>query len=276
MWVDVENGRLYVEVTGTGAPLILVHGWPLDHRMFAPQVSELSEHFTVITFDRRGFGRSDAEPDLRLELDDIDRILDALDLQTVHLLGMSQGGRIALRYAATRPHRLRSLLLQGAVIDGFKASAPGDEPVPIAAYAALAKEGQLPEVIDRWLQHPLMWLGEGHDRELQWLRDILADYKGTDLIEFHPERYAFDADVLAAMDGFPRPTLLLTGAAETAARREHASELLRRIPECREVVFDHSGHLSNLSEPERYNQTVVDFCTSVDQGPALSASGTLD
>ena len=97
------------------------------------------------------------------------------------------------------------------------------------------------------------------------MRDILADYKGTDLIEFHPERYAFDADVLAAMDEFPRPTLLLTGAAETAARREHAAELMRHIPDCREVVFENSGHLSNLAEADAYNRTVIDFCRSADE-----------
>ena len=70
----------------------------------------------MITYDRRGFGRSEAQPDLRLELDDIDHILDALGFESTHLLGMSQGGRIAIRYAVTRSERLRSMILQGAVI----------------------------------------------------------------------------------------------------------------------------------------------------------------
>ena len=119
MWIDVDGGRLFLRHEGEGVPLLLMHGWTLDQRMFQPQVPRLSERFHVISFDRRGFGRSDATPDLDLELDDLDRIADALSLDTLHLLGMSQGGRLAMRYAVTRPQRLRSLVLQGAVVDGL-------------------------------------------------------------------------------------------------------------------------------------------------------------
>lgn len=264
MWVDVEDGRLYVEMAGDGQPILLVHGWPLDHRMFAPQLSMLCSHFTVVTFDRRGFGKSKAHPDLRLELDDIDRILDSIDAPAAHLLGVSQGGRIALRYAATRPQRVRSLLLQGAVVDGFDVDDSGDDRVPVAQYAELARAGKLPELIEHWLRHPMMWLGDHREREYELLRNILEDYSGTDLIDYAADKYAFRHDMLAKLAEFPRPTLLLTGARETRSRRMHANELLRLIPDCRENVFSNSGHLTNLSEPTRYNQAVIDFCSEVD------------
>ena len=264
MWVDVERGRLFVEVTGSGPPLLMVHGWPLDHRMFAPQVRELSAVLGVIVYDRRGFGRSEAPPDLRLEVDDIDRILDALELPSVHLLGMSQGGRIAIRYAVTREERLRSLILQGAVIDGLTVEADESERAPVSEYAALAKAGRLDEVRRRWLRHPMMRLGAGFEAEAQLVNRMLADYSGTDLIDFDADSYGFAIDVLGALGTLKLPTLLLTGRDETAARKRHAGEILARVSGSREVLLENGGHLCNLTAPEAYSRAVVEFCGEVE------------
>jgi len=173
---------------------------------------------------------------------------------------MSQGGRLALRYAATRPQRIRTLILQGAVVDGLALPDRRGDEVPIGEYAELAKAGNLNEVRERWMAHPMMRLDSKHVNRLRLLNDIMGEYSGEDLINFEPESFEFSGDVLAAMAEFPRPTLLLTGAHETETRRDHARELLRRIPNCKEVLFRDSGHISNLTEPDRYNKAVIDFC----------------
>ena len=260
MWVEVENGRLFVEVAGEGPPLLMLHGWPLDHRMFGPQLCELSSSLRVIAYDRRGFGRSDAPPDLRLELDDIDRVLDALELTSVHLLGMSQGGRVAIRYAVTREHRLRSLILQGAVIDGLRIEELEFERVPLVEYAELARAGSLDEVRHRWLQHPMMQIDAQYAAESRLVQQLLADYKGTDLVDFEPNSYGFATDVVTALDTLQVPTLVMTGTLETAARKRHAYEILSRVPDSREVLLEGSGHLSNLTAAATYNQAVREFC----------------
>lgn len=265
-WVRSGDARLYAEVCGRGTPLVMVHGWALDHRVFRPQVEALSQHFRVIVFDRRGFGQSQGEPDMRLELDDIDAILDALAAEPVHLLGMSQGGRVALRYAATRPRRLRSLILQGAAVDGQAVSGPEEERIPITEYVALAQQGDMDEVRRRWMRHPMMAVGEGGSAIAELLGSMLADYRGEDLIHYRPEAYTFPVDVLAVVAEACLPTLLLTGAKETAARRELARRLATSIPRAREVVLADSGHLSNLTEPAAYNRAVIEFCHRADAG----------
>jgi pimeloyl-ACP methyl ester carboxylesterase len=264
-WVDVEQGRLFVEVCGDGPPIMMLHGWALDQRMFRPQVRELSFDFQVITFDRRGFGRSQAPPDLRQELDDIDRILDALGCRQVHLLGMSQGGRLAIRYAVTRGDRLRSLLLQGAVIDGLDVDEDPSERVPVSDYAALAKSGRLDEVRRRWMQHPMMRLGAEYTAEARLIEEILGDYTGADLVNVEAASYAFDIDVLSQLEHIGVPTLVLTGTQETPARKRHAKELLARIPGAREVLFEGSGHLSNLTSAAEYNDAVRRFCSRAER-----------
>ena len=266
MWIDVTGGRLYLEQAGEGSPLLLMHGWTLDHRMFEPQVPRLSEHFRVISFDRRGFGRSEASPDLGLELDDLDRIADAMSLHTLHLLGMSQGGRLALRYAVTRPQRLRSLVLQGAVVDGVDVDGPDHERIPFLEYADLVRAGKIDTMRRRWLGHPVLALGPGHDNEQRLMNDILDDYTGADLLGFEPDRLATSLDVLGKLTAFQAPTLILTGALETVRLKVCAKKLLEVIPDSREVILERSGHMSNLSEPELYNEQVIRFCSGVDEG----------
>lgn len=265
MWVGVGGGRLYIELTVQGPPVLLIHGWALDHRMFSPQVGPLSRTLSVIAYDRRGFGQSEAPPDLRLELDDIDRILDELGFESVHLIGMSQGGRIALRYAATKPQRVRSLMLQGAVVDGLTFENHNDDSVPIGEYVDLAKAGKLNKVREKWLGHPMMRLDAKYKDEIRLLCSIISDYSGIDLIQFEPDSFTFSVDVLAAMSNFARPTLLLTGKEETETRRRHATELVHRIPNCREVIFSDSGHLCNLTEPDLYNKAVIEFCRKAEE-----------
>lgn len=275
-FIESGDGKLFAVEAGSGHPLVMLHGWPLDHRMFNYQLQKLAKNFRVVAIDRRGFGKSTAPADMSRELDDIDRLIEQLDLGRVHLLGVSQGGRVALRYAATRPERLRSLLLQGAVVDGLDVPEPESEQVPIGRYADLARMGRLEEVIDHWLKHPMMLLPESNITERHLLDDIVADYSGMDLVNYDPQHYQFDEDILTKLDASSLPVLLLTGALETDARKGHAKEILKRVVNSCEIVFGKSGHLSNLTEPEAFNRAVTNFCHGNDRDFALSIGGALD
>jgi pimeloyl-ACP methyl ester carboxylesterase len=215
----------------------MIHGWALDHRIFDAQVAGLRNDLLVLRYDRRGFGRSDAPPDLAREVDDIDALLDAMGLESAHVLGMSQGGRIALRYAVTRPARVRSLILQGAAVDGFNADEDESERIPVQEYADLAKRGNLHEVRHRWLRHPMMRLDARFSNEAILLRKIV----------FEPGGYAYPIDVSSALPRFHRPVLLITGATESVNRKRHAAELLSRLPAAND-----------------YNNAVREFCRTVE------------
>jgi pimeloyl-ACP methyl ester carboxylesterase len=256
---------LHVTVRGDGPPLVLVHGWPLDQRAFEPQIDSLSRSLRVVAWDRRGFGRSTGLPGLDADLADLECILDTLSLETVHLLGMSQGGRIALRFAVTHPQRIRSLLLQAPAVDGFRASC-SEEAIPLGHYAALVREGRVADVRTAWLAHPMMSAGVHEEATAAALASILADYRGADLLGSVAAKDGSPVDVAGTLDALDMPVLILTGALETAARREHAAFLRARLPQAREVVFVDSGHLSNVTEPERYNREVLSFCQAVESG----------
>lgn len=256
-----DGAKIPVYRAGSGAPLLLLHGWTLDHRSFEAQLP-LGDHFELLAPDRRGYGSSPAAPDLDAELADLDTIVDELGGGTVHLLGVSQGARLALRYAATRRQCLRSLVLQGAVIDGYSPDVRDDEPIPLEQYAELARCGKLDELRRDWLAHPLMCSDPLSAAQKESLAAIVAGYSGADLLGA-----GSGMPVPALIDTLATtgiPTLLVTGARETAGRRAHARKLLETLPIAREIVISNAGHLSNISRAIAYNAAVRDFLGEVD------------
>jgi pimeloyl-ACP methyl ester carboxylesterase len=105
--VGKENGhdvQIYFEDRGSGSPVVLVHGWPLNGASWERQsASLLAAGHRVVTFDRRGFGRSTAPCggyDYETMTTDVARLIDALDLQNAMLVGFSMGGGEVARYMA--------------------------------------------------------------------------------------------------------------------------------------------------------------------------------
>ncbi|WNL41488.1 alpha/beta hydrolase [Halomonas sp. PAMB 3264] len=96
--------ELYYEVHGAGKPVVLIHGWPLSSRSWEPQVPALVEAgYKVITYDRRGFGKStqaDGGYDYDTLAADLKKLLDALDVHDATLVGFSMGGGEVARYIA--------------------------------------------------------------------------------------------------------------------------------------------------------------------------------
>jgi len=97
-----ENVKLYVKDYGQGKPVILIHGWPLSNEMWEYQVEELvANNFRVITYDRRGFGKSSQPWDgynYDTLADDLKIIIDELKLTDITLVGFSMGGGEVARY----------------------------------------------------------------------------------------------------------------------------------------------------------------------------------
>ena len=84
--VKVDGAELYYEAQGTGAPVILIHGWSLNLRMWDLQVPDLRRHYKVIRYDRRGFGKSTGDEDFSKDVADLGALIDSLHLDNVHLV----------------------------------------------------------------------------------------------------------------------------------------------------------------------------------------------
>ncbi len=208
-------------------------------------------------FDRRGFGESTAEPDLHRELSDIDSVIDSLGTEHVHLLGVSQGARLALRYACHHPERLKSLILQGVVIDGYKPELEDPAPIPMARFQDLYRQNRMDEMRAEWLRHPLMASDDLSEDQQELVAAILESYSGRDLdpAKAAAPEPALD-ELLPTMDV---PTLIITGEGETPMRKAHSAYLRDLLPRAKEVLLAGCGHLSNLGRPHAYNELLRRF-----------------
>ena len=112
--------RLYYEESGEGTPLIFLHGFSLDRRMWDGQFELVAERYRAIRYDARAHGRSQADSVQFADWDDLRQLLDALEIPRAVIVGLSMGGRIAVDFALTDPDRVAGLVLVGAGLSGFE------------------------------------------------------------------------------------------------------------------------------------------------------------
>jgi pimeloyl-ACP methyl ester carboxylesterase len=164
------------------------------------------------------------------------------------LLGMSQGGRIALHFALAHPEAVAGLVLQGPPLDGFLPGPSESEAIPLADYAALVRAGRLDEMKARWAAHPLM---EGRT-------DALGGYEGRDLLAGEAPL----PPIAGRLGEIAAPTLVVTGDGDTAWRQLVGDALAYGIPDARRARIA-GGHLCNLSHPAAFNALVESFAADL-------------
>ena len=243
--VAVPGGELVVEVAGSGPAILFWHGWTLDRRQWRGQ-GALADRFTLVAVDRRGFGQSTAPPDLAEEPADVARVAQALGLERYHLVGLSQGGKIALKHAAARPAALDRLGVIGAPLDIQLAVTP--EAVPVAEMAALARAGRLEAMRQLWLAHPLT---AGPPQVRAALVAMLARYDGRDLVTPGSALTVTLDDVRQ----IKAPATALVGADDTPWRRAVAAAMAEAG--MASGLIAGGGHLAPMDAPKATNTALI-------------------
>lgn len=109
-YLDRAGTRIAYEVIGTGYPIVLIHAGIADARMWDDQIDAFAEYYRVIRYDLRGFGRSDPASGTFSHRDDLVALLDLLNIERAHLVGLSRGGRLAVDFALEHPERVSALV----------------------------------------------------------------------------------------------------------------------------------------------------------------------
>jgi pimeloyl-ACP methyl ester carboxylesterase len=246
---------------GRGQPLVLLHGFPLDRRMWDAQVEGLSDHYRVIAPDLRGFGRSVRHDPFSIEslADDIHLFLEQLVAVPCVLAGLSMGGYVALAHAKKYQSDLRGLIL----VD-----------TKAAADTAEGRQGRQ-KMID------LVRLSGAKAVAEQMLPKMLAP--GT--LENRPDvvksmRTMMEAcspqtieHALAAMRDRPNragelpsievPTLVVVGDADAITPPEVAETMAKAIPSAMLETIRSAGHMSPMEQPEQVNRAIERFMAAL-------------
>jgi 3-oxoadipate enol-lactonase len=254
----VNGTKLYYEVAGSGDPVVLVHAFTLDTRMWNDQFELLARNFRVIRYDARGFGKSAApkpgEPYSNAE--DLAALLNHLDARQAHVVGLSMGGRFALDYAVTYPDGLRSLVVIDGVIGGWQWSREW-----LAAYAPIVEAGRRRDVGQAkslWLGLPLFAPARAQPEVGVRLKQMVDDYSGWHFVNQNPER-AVSPPALGRLGAIRAPTLVLVGERDLPDFHRMSERLERDIPGARRATIAGAGHMANMESPEAVNKALGGF-----------------
>lgn len=250
--IDVGDGRLHVVTAGRGREIVMLHGWTLDHRSWAPQLP-LANQARVVMPDRRGFGRSTAPADLAREWQDIDHLVGREDFV---LVGLSQGASVALDYARRRPARLAGLVLVGAPLHDVVPHDDDEDVLPRGRYAQMVADGNLMSMKAEWAVHPLI---RASATAAPLVAEMLERYDGRDL------RAPGSAIEISAQDiaDLSMPVLAIAGCADTGWRRRVAAFIGTNAPYGKVISISDAGHLCNLDQAARFNAVLADFVAPI-------------
>lgn len=260
----VNGVSLYYEVTGRGAPLVLVHGFACGIRSWDPQVKALARSHRVIAYDVRGHGTSDAPADAAdysqpTSVADLHALLRHLGLRRAAVGGLSMGGNIALNFALAHPEMVSALIVAdtGAGSDGGPDWNAGS-----LAYATTLDARGMEAFADQACANPLFarYLAQGPEAE-RVLRACLMTHRARGLAHTAREVLARRPSIYALEPGLRAlrvPTLLIVGEHDEACRAVHRF-MAATIPGARSVVLPGVGHLTNLEAPAAFNAGVRRF-----------------
>jgi pimeloyl-ACP methyl ester carboxylesterase len=272
--VRVNGVELYYELSGSGEPLVLVHGSWGDHHVWDAVVAMLAESFRVLAYDRRGHSASErpaGQGSVFEDADDLAGLIDELGLAPAHVVGNSFGAIVTLRAATRRPDVFRSLiahepplfpLLAGTELEPALQEAQRRITSVVGLLEAGDDEGAARLFADTVALAPGAW----EHQLTPEVREVFIKNAPTFLDETRdPDAVQMD---LSALAGFDRPALLTSGTESAPFFGPVVDMVAERMPRSERVTIDGADHVPHLSVPERYAELVTTFAaTSRSEAP---------
>jgi pimeloyl-ACP methyl ester carboxylesterase len=245
---------LYFVCRGVGDDVvILIPAFSMDLRMWAAQVGLLEQFARTIAYDLRGHGRSIAPMEAYSAVDDLVALMDELAVGNAHLIGLSNGARIALDFALSHPSRVRSLVLASPGVSGFT----GGDFSYMAPVIAAIRAGNLEQAADLWADTPLMSISND-STAAALIRTMSRDNRSIWGHRANPER-PLTPSAIGRLAQVKAPTLVIIGERDLPDLRRLADTLAQTIPGAMKVVIPGAGHMVNVAAPEAFNRTVESF-----------------
>ena len=268
-----DGVKLHYEETGSGTPIVFVHEFAGDSRSWEPQMRHFSRRYRTITYNARGYPPSEVPEDVEKysqarARDDIRSVLDGLEIDKAHIVGLSMGAFATLHFGMAYGLRALSLTVAGG---GY-----GAHPAQYAKFQAEArtnadfirKEGMArfaatyghgPTRVQFQNKDP-----RGFDEYLRQLAEHSALGSANTMLGYQGRRPSL-YDLTEDMKRMNVPTLIMAGDEEEPCLE--ACLLMKRcIPTAALAVLPKSGHGINLEEPALFNSLLEDFLHQVEAG----------
>lgn len=263
-FAQVRGTQLYYEMLGEGHPLVLIHGGYMDRRMWDDQFHAFAEHYRVIRYDVRGFGKSELPPVAYADRQDLYELLNYIGVEKTYLLGLSLGGIIAIDFALERPDMVDALILVGSPVPGF--------PVELlytkeqleqqrsrwAAFEKAILERNRPAMVAALMQDPTLVPSPKYPAARERVRKNLSEYSFVWVLDPAPKQ-DLEPPAYERLTEIQVPTLIVMGAEDDPRLFKDADKLERDIVRASRVTIAETHHMPNMEKPEEFNTLILDF-----------------
>jgi pimeloyl-ACP methyl ester carboxylesterase len=260
---QLSHGPLAYIDRGQGLPLLLVHGFPLDHAMWSAQIDALSSQARVVAPDVRGFGKSplgDVDPQRGIPMeqyaDELAELLDALQItEPVVLVGFSMGGYIAWQFVRKHGTRLRALIQcdTRAIADTEEGRAGR---IKMAENVAEWGSARVAEMMG-----PKLFSARALETQPQLMAEVRRVVANTPpaAIAAAQRGMAARPDVTSMLPSIRVPTLVLVGADDAISSSAEMRKMADGIPGSEFVEIADSGHMTTMEKPAEVSTAIDGF-----------------
>jgi pimeloyl-ACP methyl ester carboxylesterase len=268
-----QGAKIYWDEEGRGEPLLLVMGLAYTSHMWYRSRPILSAHYRTVAPDNRGVGRSDIPPGpypIALMASDAATVLDAAEIESAHVFGVSMGGMIAQEFALQYPKRARSLILGCTAAGGPTAVRAEREVINMLMARGemtpeQAAEAAIPFIYDSETPRDRI------DEDLAMRRPWFA----------RPEAYLAQLQGILAWEAYSRlsairvPTLVIHGESDRLVPPGNGRLIAERIPNAKLVMVPHASHLFLTDQTETAHEAILTFLAT-QTGDAKRATESAD
>jgi 3-oxoadipate enol-lactonase len=265
--VRISTTELWYVDEGRGAPVVLLHGFPLDHTMWSNQIAALAGQYRVIAPDLRGFGKSplgQTSPtdgiSMEAYADDVAELLDAVGVhEKIVVAGFSLGGYIAWQFVRKHGERLRALIACDT-----RAAADSDE--------ARAGRIKMAEKIAEWgsarvaeMMGPKLFAPQTFETQPETVAAVrrVVEESETEAIGAAQRGMAARPDVTSLLPKIQVPMLFIVGEHDAISTREEMAAMAQAVPNAKFVIIPNAGHMAPMENPGAVNEALLQFLGSL-------------
>lgn len=257
--IRTKEVTLYYEEMGQGEPLLLLHGLGSSTADWVLQMEVFAQYYRVVAVDMRGHGRSTKPPGpytIPMFAADVTAVLQALEIPSAHVLGISLGGMIAFQLAVSYPQMVKSLIIVNSVpsmvVRNFLDRWQLWRRLAIVELMGMRRMGEY--LAPRLFPKP----EQGELRQ-----EIIQRWAQNDKQAYLAAMRSFVGwDVTGQLAGIQCPTLVISADEDywpVADKEAYTAQ----IPQARLLVIEDSRHATPIDQPEVFNTAVLDFLASV-------------
>jgi 3-oxoadipate enol-lactonase len=246
------SAGLFYEVSGSGHPVVFIHAFSVDRRMWELQVAEFESRFRVIRYDLRGHGRSVAPTEPYTGYDDLRALLDTLGISRATVVGLSAGAEVATNFAIAYPDRAAGLVLAAPGLGGY--STP---PLPwVTPVFEAAAAGDVERAAKLWAKTPIMALRTNMDAT-ETVTALVMD--NSRLWSYQRTEQPLSPPAVDRLAEIACPALIIVGEEDLPHIKDIARLLSDNVGTAALVTIPGAGHFPNLDRPELFNGAVAAF-----------------